>query len=53
MGVDTFLLDRRTAKLRIGGDVHSIGTLRRFLESIRILGVFVPRRPERPRSNCR
>jgi hypothetical protein len=25
MGVNTFLLDRRTTKLRIGGDVHSIG----------------------------
>jgi hypothetical protein len=32
MGVNTFLLDRRTAKLRVGGAVHSIGTLRRFFK---------------------
>jgi len=32
MGVNTFLLDRRTAKLLIGGSPHTVGTLRRFFK---------------------
>jgi hypothetical protein len=32
MGVNTFLLDRRTAKLLIGGNSQTVGTLRRFFK---------------------
>ncbi len=32
MGVNTFLLDRRTATLVIGGSRHAVGTLRRFFK---------------------
>jgi hypothetical protein len=32
MGVNTFLLDRRTAKLLIGGKPQTVGTLRRFFK---------------------
>ena len=32
MGVNTFLLDRRTATLMIGGTHHTVGTLRRFFK---------------------
>ena len=32
MGVNTFLLDRRTATVRIGERRHTVGTLRRFFE---------------------
>jgi hypothetical protein len=32
MGVNTFLLDRRTAKLLIGGSPQTVGTLRRFFK---------------------
>lgn len=32
MGVNTFLLDRRTATLLIGGSGHTLGTLRRFVK---------------------
>jgi hypothetical protein len=32
MGVNTFLLDRRTARLLIGGSSQTVGTLRRFFK---------------------
>lgn len=32
MGVNTFILDRRTAKLLIGGKPQTVGTLRRFFK---------------------
>jgi hypothetical protein len=32
MGVNTFLLDRRTATVLIGGSSHTVGTLRRFFK---------------------
>jgi hypothetical protein len=32
MGVNTFLLDRRTATLLIGASRHTVGTLRRFFK---------------------
>ena len=32
MGVNTFLLDRRTAMLQVGPSIHTVGTLRRFFK---------------------